>query len=178
MRISLHSGLFLLFSAAMLLSGCSKDKDDNAATSNTGGGLISGGDNGGGNNGGDNQTAVQLLCDKNYKLTAASISPAYMGSTDYFAMLPTCSTDDIFRFAQNGTVTIDEGAEKCDASDPQVSNGTWALTQNNTVLTLTMDGQAVTFTVVTLNGTILKLSWQEQDQGGQTYTITGTWTKQ
>lgn len=181
MRASFHSALLLLFSALLLTTGCSKDKDDNASSSSTGGGGIvipGGGNNGGGNNNGGNQTAVQLLCDKNYKMTAATISPAFMGTTDYYSLLPSCAKDDIIRFQQNGTVTIDEGPEKCDPNDPQTSTGSWSLTQNNTTLVITEGGENVSFEVVTLDGTILKLRWQEQDNQGQVYTITATWTKQ
>lgn len=176
MRFPIPSPLLMLLSITLVASGCSKDGDDNAQANNSNGGLVNPG-GGGGGGGGGTQNATQLLCDKNYKMTAATIDPAYQGSTDYYSLLSSCFTDNIYRFAQNGSVNIDEGAEKCDPNDPQTLDGTWTLTQNNTVLTLTVDGDNDVLEVITLNGNILKLRWQEQDQG-QTYTITGTWTKQ
>ncbi|MET0300965.1 MAG: lipocalin family protein, partial [Flavitalea sp.] len=43
------------------------------------------------------------------------------------SMLESCERDNILTFRSNNTGTIDEGAEKCDASDPQSLDFTWTL---------------------------------------------------
>lgn len=170
--------LQFLLAAALLVTGCGKDKDDSATPSNSSGSLNGGGNGGGGGGGGGGgQTAAQSLVDRNYKLTASTVNPAYQGQTDLFASLPPCNTDDILRFASGGTWTLDEGASMCQQGGQQSYSGNWALSSNNTVLTLS-GAFSATYTVVTLDGTILRLSVQQQGGDGQTYTVTDTWTRQ
>lgn len=183
MRTSLNTLLTVLVVGGLLLTGCSKDDDKPEPSSDAGGLTLGGGTGGGGGGtggggGGGGQSTVQLLCDKDYKLTASTISPAFQGTTNYFSMLETCNTDDILRFAQAGTFTWDEGPTMCQGVTQQTVSGSWALSNNNSTLTLTVGGSQVTWTVVTIDGNILKVSWQGNDQQGNTYTITDTWTKQ
>lgn len=163
----------MLLSITLVATGCSKGGDDNAQADNSNGGLV----NTGGGGGGGTQNATQLLCDKDYKLTAGTVSPAYNGETNYLQLMEPCELDNIFRFNQNGTLTVDEGANVC-AGSPQTSTGSWAFGQNNSTLTITDNEGSSEFSVVTLNGTTLKLGSQVQAQDGQTYNITLTFTKQ
>lgn len=173
---TIHLPLAACLSVAMLLTGCSKD-DDGPQPSSSGGGLSGGLNGGGGGGGGGGQTPTQLLCDRNYRMTASVTQPAYQGITDIFPYLQDCIKDDILRFNQNGTFTLDEGPSKCDPSWPQVYNGNWTLGNNNTTLTLTGDYQA-TWTVVSLDGNILRVSYSSPINGEPGYTLTDTWTKQ
>ncbi|MDX9750157.1 MAG: lipocalin family protein [Flavobacteriales bacterium] len=177
MRLTTTTLLTFLCAGTMFLAGCSKD-DDPQPDSNNNGGLIVGGGDGGGGGGGGGQTTVQQLCDKNYKLTVSTISPAFQGTTDYLSLMEPCNTDDILRFSQDGTFTWDEGPSMCDPNGQQSVSGNWTLTNNNALLTLTAGGQSLAWNVVTINGTILKVTWQAQDQQGNSYTLTDTWTKQ
>lgn len=166
-----------LLAGALLITGCGKDKDETATPESSSGALNGGGNGGGGGGGGGGQTAAQLLVDRNYKLTASTVNPAYQGQTDLFANLPSCNTDDILRFASGGTWTLDEGASMCQQGGQQSYSGNWSLSSNNTVLNLS-GAFSATYTVVTLDGTTLRLSGQQQGGDGQTYTITDTWTRQ
>lgn len=176
MRSTTFSLLAFLLSILLLSTGCDKGGDDTAEPSNGNGLNLGGGGSGGGGGGGGGQTPAQLLCDRNYTLTASTVSPAYQGTTDLFSSLPSCNTDDILRFAQAGTWTLDEGPTMCSQGGQQTYSGNWSLGQNNTVLALTGAFQ-VTWTVVTIDGNVLRVR-SEQTADGQTYTVTDTWTKQ
>jgi hypothetical protein len=50
-------------------------------------------------------------------------------------LLP-CEKDNTYLFKKDSTGVMDEGATKCNAGDPQSTGFSWALTNNQTVLTL------------------------------------------
>ncbi len=62
-----------------------------------------------------------------------------------------CTKDDCTNFKSDKTIAFDEGATKCDPSDPQTSAGTWSLSADGKTLTLTQDG-------ISFNGTVVELS--------------------
>ena len=49
-------------------------------------------------------------------------------------VLENCDLDDVITFQDNGVVITDAGAAKCDASDPQTTNGTYTVTETTLVL--------------------------------------------
>lgn len=51
-----------------------------------------------------------------------------------------CDKDDCARFYTDGVFTIDEGILLCDASDPQIKEGTWSLSVDETTITLNLPG--------------------------------------
>ena len=59
----------------------------------------------------------------------------------------TCSTDDCTKFNADGTATFDEGATKCDPSDPQTSSGSYVLSEDGKTITITQDGFTLPATV-------------------------------
>lgn len=136
--------ILFLFAAASILSSCSKDDDNN-----TGGG------------GTTPVTNTSKLCNKDWKIVSI-----VSGGVDLTSFLPACQLDNLTRFLTDGTLNNDEGATKCDPNDPQTTPGTWAWAANETKLIVDTD----TTTVVTNNGTTLKLS-ADDGQGG-TYEIT------
>lgn len=50
--------------------------------------------------------------------------------TDFYATLPACEKDDFQKFSANGTAVTDEGPSKCDPSNPQLDDFTWAFEAN------------------------------------------------
>jgi hypothetical protein len=85
---------------------------------------------------------TELLTNKNWKKTAETETMSNTpGSTDLFTSVPDCTKDDILKFGTNGTFTWNEGASKCDPTDPQeFLNGTWAFTNNETKVMITIPG--------------------------------------
>ncbi|MCB0527568.1 MAG: lipocalin family protein [Saprospiraceae bacterium] len=63
-----------------------------------------------------------------------------------------CDKDDCITFNEDKTLDFDEGAVKCDPSDPQTATGTWSLSADGTTLTLN-DPNSGSFT-----GTVTELT--------------------
>jgi len=155
-----------LFGLMMVATGC--DKKDDPAPAPTPAPVV--------------LTNTQKLCDKNFKLTASTVSPAYPYGgtliTDFYAQYSACSTDNIYRFNTNGTFSYDEGPSLCNVGDPQTYTGTWVFGNNETKLTITFTGNpGDTYDILQNDGNILKLTYTAIESG-ITYTITDTYTKQ
>lgn len=84
---------------------------------------------------------------------------------DDFPNWASCDKDDKTIFATNNVVTYDEGATKCDVSDPQTETGSWAFTENETKLIV--DGETITIEQLDENNLIVVSSYTFS---GQTYT--------
>lgn len=59
------------------------------------------------------------------------------GDGVFTSVIDDCQLDNTMIFDQDETYIIDEGASKCHESNPQTSLGTWILSENNTLLSLT-----------------------------------------
>ena len=56
---------------------------------------------------------------------------------DYFPSLPSCSQDDKYHFKTDNTYELNEGATKCNSSDPDIiSTGGWQFTQNGAKISI------------------------------------------
>lgn len=60
-----------------------------------------------------------------WQMTVFTIAPALNGVTDVLLNTPPCAKDNLLRFNANGIFLMDEGASKCDPSDPQTDQGVW-----------------------------------------------------
>jgi hypothetical protein len=84
------------------------------------------------------KSKTELLTAKAWKTTAMTINPGIAiipGGpviTDLFAFFDPCEKDDTEKFNTGGTGVSDEGATKCDPTDPQTSNFTWSFSNNET----------------------------------------------
>jgi len=130
------------------------------------------------------KTKMQLLCGKNWKLTAEICDPAidWNGSgavsTNVYNQMQSCETDDITIFNTNGTYTNDEGVSKCNATDPQTITGSWVFNINETIITVTKsDATTYSYNIISLNETTFVLSVSEVINSVN-YTLTATYTKQ
>lgn len=101
------------------------------------------------------ETATQKLCDKSFKMTAWTSSPAWNGTTNVYAVTQSCYLDNTMVFHTVGTVIGGEGATKCNPGDPQTTTGTWVFTNNETVLRV---NDTIIYNVLINDGTTLKLS--------------------
>lgn len=59
----------------------------------------------------------------------------------------TCSTDDCTKFNSDGTTSFDEGATKCDPTDPQTLTGSFVLSEDGKTITITESGFSLPATV-------------------------------
>lgn len=140
----------------LLLSACSKNDDSSANTTTP------------------QPSKKELLTANSWKYKSWTVTPGLQDSlgntfTDYYAYLPQCEKDDIITFATNGGVTIDEGASKCDANDPQEQIGTWSFLNNETKLNM----NGYTYSIATLTSTELVLTFTDL-QGSTTVNHTVT----
>lgn len=103
------------------------------------------------------------LISRNWKATAmTAVFPAPIGTVDLYAQLQTCEKDDIIKVKADGTYTVDEGATKCNAADPQIKEtGNWVFASNETKLTI----MGETYDIVSLSATTLVLK-QDMPAGG------------
>lgn len=88
--------------------------------------------------------------------------------------LEACDKDDFIIFLSSGKVSVDEGATKCDPSDPQVdSTSTWSLNSDNTKITVTEQGSTSpsTYDIQELSSSKMKIHLvEEEKQGTMKYT--------
>jgi hypothetical protein len=85
---------------------------------------------------------------------------ATSGGADVSSFVNACYKDNTMIFQANGNGSLDEGATKCNAGDPQTTNFTWNFTNNGSTLNVTggiFAGQSGSFTVITLNETQMVL---------------------
>lgn len=138
--------MFLALSALVLLvSSCSKDKDDES-------GPI---------------TPTKENLTGTYKLTKVVLTANGQTSdmtTQYMQFFDACQRDDVFKLNADNTYQWVDAGTKCDPEGGYTD--TWSLTSNTTIV---MDGE--TYTIKSFNGKILEVS---QSYGGaeqvETYT--------
>jgi hypothetical protein len=102
------------------------------------------------------KTNTDFLTQSSWKFDNAKV-----GGSDVSAFLQTCQTDNVLTFSSNGTGVLDEGATKCNSTDPQTNPFDWSFASNETVLhvsTVLFTGGSSDFTIVTLNDSQLVLS--------------------
>ena len=116
MKRKIHSFALLLMLAGTIISlSCKKSRDEEPA-----------------------KTKTELLTTGTWKLTAYTSDPAYdwygtgVYATDILAALNPCQRDGFDTYKTNGIMEINEGALKCQPSDPQTFTATWAFTDNET----------------------------------------------
>jgi hypothetical protein len=119
------------------------------------------------------KTKTELLTDKNWQITAFTVSPALNGQTDMFAMVAACQRDDLERYEKSGAYRLDEGARQCGPSE----TGTWALSTDESTLTVTTPAGANTYKLADLTNQELKVAFEVPGARGTTYTYTATYTK-
>lgn len=154
----------MIFAVALLgiaFTGCKEDKEDTKADK------------------------TNQLVDKQWKATAITVDPAIdlFGTgtpiTNIYAQLPACSKDDLTVFRKNGTVAFDEGGSKCSNNDPQTVSGLWSFNTDQTVISITQDGETESWKILEFTNDRIKVEFTvDDDESGLTYTITSIYAKQ
>ena len=93
-------------------------------------------------------TKTELLTAQSWKLTAAETT-ANGTKLDIFATMKACEKDNFETYKTDKTYIEDEGATKCDPTDPQTQQAKWAFSTNETKLEkiVTESGVTITFTL-------------------------------
>lgn len=115
------------------------------------------------------QTKTQILTSHSW-ITKSMVS----NNVDFYAFAPACEKDNFLTFKANGTSTYDEGAIKCDPSDPQVENGTWKFIANETKIIIDNEDTAE---VMTLTAESMVIKTKFESDGGQVNTVVSTFSK-
>ncbi|HYX06918.1 MAG TPA: lipocalin family protein [Bacteroidales bacterium] len=134
----------------------------------------------------DDETSLNktdLLCKAPWKLTAATIDPAFpmpdfsgntVSITDFYAqMVDDCSKDDTQKYNSDGTFTFDEGSVKCDSETPQTSTGTWTFNPDETIITETDPDGSYSYHMIKITENEMQIS-EVMPMDGVNYTITMT----
>ena len=110
----------------------------------------------------------QLLTDGNWTLVFYRYNFNNGAWNDGYATLPDCQKDNKLFFNSDLTYILDEGATKCNSSDPQIfQQGIWALIENETKL---VTNTTNTVEIVQLDASNLKTI--RRDTLGTNITIT------
>ncbi|MBK8502717.1 MAG: hypothetical protein IPL46_11140 [Saprospiraceae bacterium] len=126
----------------------------------------------------DNEDAIdrsKMLTEGAWQINALTIEPAidWFGTTvtNVYAQLPSCVKDNLTIFKTNGVVNYDEGSSKCDPNEPQTTTGTWAFNVDQTILSMTSEGETESWNLSVLDSRNIKADYQLQE-GGINYTFT------
>lgn len=128
---------------------------------------------------------TDLLTDHSWKITASTVTPGiedpFTGNLvtnlyDWAFISPDCVKDDFYTFKTDGNMILDEGATKCDATDPQTTTSTWAFNNSETIITVTdSDGDATDVTLTELTEDKMVITYTEAIDN-VVYTFTQTYS--
>lgn len=119
----------------------------------------------------DPQSKTETISGKNFYIKSMKIDPAVdmMGVpvTDLYSLMPDCTKDDFTKFNDNGTFVSDEGATKCEPSDPQTTNGLWEFLNDETQIKMVSDNETDIYNINELTSSLLKISYSQTDDYGE-----------
>ena len=132
-----------LMTLTIAWSACSKNKSDNS------------------------NSRVTLMTQAVWKYDTSGIDLNKDGNIDLADTLQACFKDNTYQFNKDSTVLVNEGATKCNSSDPQTATYSWSITSGNpAILKSDADPVFVTgLTVLTLNSTKLTVYKDTTIQG-------------
>ncbi|MFY7899276.1 MAG: hypothetical protein ACOVNY_03755 [Chitinophagaceae bacterium] len=97
---------------------------------------------------------ISIITSKSWKITLFTASSNNVVVVDRLQGRPACELDNIIKFATNETFAVEEGATKCNTTDPNIyDTGTWKLESNETKFNF--DGQLLD--IVEISSSIIKL---------------------
>lgn len=116
-----------------------------------------------------------LLTERPWTLASVGVDINNDNKADLPFPLDDCNNDDTFTFRNDGTGTVDQGANKCDPDDPQSEEFDWSLNNDETVMsvsssTLFLNGE---LTIITLNNNTMEVYTDAADpeRPSQTYRV-------
>ena len=111
---------------------------------------------------GSSKTKTTYLTQTSWKIQSLGIDANKDGTVDYDITnsLTACQLDNIYTFKSDGTGTTDEGATKCNSTDPQTTPFTWAFKSNETIMSGNFGISNGDANITTLNDTNFVL-WRD-----------------
>ena len=104
----------------------------------------------------DDPTLIEVLQSGKWKIAGVKFN-----GTDAISSIEACELDNFTRYNTDNTYVVDEGATKCDSTDPQINEeGTYSISTDEKTLTLKNKGTisfAIDLTVVSFSETSLVL---------------------
>lgn len=113
---------------------------------------------------------AELIVNKNWRVTA-EVEQFNGTSQDIFATAPACEKDNFIRFGGNSQMVMDEGATKCDPSDPQSTTLNYYFNGSSNIM-ITTQGFQQQYYIQALDATTLILQSYYYNGSGYTYTTT------
>lgn len=115
------------------------------------------------------KSKAELLTQSAWKIVKGEEKTGAGAWTDYTGSLSPCEKDNNIVFRNTGTFEINEGATKCNSTDPQISEtGAWSLDGTILKITYTGSSSADNSTVEQLDENTLLIS-SSFSAGGTTY---------
>ena len=102
-------------------------------------------------------TPVQLLTQQSWTLTGERWNPSNAGWSDLYQGIPSCRKDNIITYYSDLSLINNEGATKCNSSDPQIfKTATWALYENNTRISVAESSKTYYYEILQLDNQAFK----------------------
>lgn len=79
----------------------------------------------------DDKTSKDFLTAHDWKIVSSTLGGAPI-------VIEACDLDDVITFHEDGELHFDEGATKCEETDPQETMGTWSVSDKTDPETLTL----------------------------------------
>lgn len=118
------------------------------------------------------------LKNKNWKITALTVTPAIGGTNDiYHDLYDDCERDNLYKFNDASVFLYDEGATKCYPADSQTLTGTWSYNATTKILHYQIVADMWDLTVTSISETSFVATSTDVD-AGITYLATWTFAKQ
>jgi len=112
----------------------------------------------------DNKGGSEALSAGKWQITSAIVTmPLGAGNINLMDSMSACQKDNFYMFNSDASITMDEGATKCNSSDPQtITDGNWSLQNGNKQLsisgsTITQGYGNLTFDVKSITSSTLQL---------------------
>jgi hypothetical protein len=111
-------------------------------------------------------TKTQMLSSGAWKITSDYVDPPIDINGDgrpvyeLINSYPSCRTDDLFFFNADGTYVHDEGASKCNPSNPQIEErSNWKLSADESIILIGDPGSEYPAHVIELSSSVFKMKY-------------------
>lgn len=119
-------------------------------------------------------TPAQLLVGKKWQLQSSLITAPSQPPIDLYALTASYTKDDFEQFDLPDVFTYDEGPTKYGTSSQQTQRGTWALSTDNTRLTVKLGTRTTEYLLEEVTSASLKFRITQRQGGGSTSVLTHT----